>query len=350
MSSSAVKPTTPDLLRRLAFLTVLLLGAGPAAVASAGSYPWPVRPFGQQHPIRGYPGDPRTVFERPLASNPFVGPGVFGFHQGVDIVAPDGTPVYPVADGVAHYLGAATLNVVGKHHVTFQYFHIVPVVGEGQRVVRSVTVLGYVQAPFGHVHLSEIDGGHIVDPLQRGHLTPYHDRTRPRIGQIVISRAGDIVESKASVCGRVQVAATAWDEPALPVPGTFAGLPVTPAYVAWSLARKNGKILRPWTTAADFRRVLPRNRVFWKVYARGSYENAPRFGRQQFTGRPGRYLFLLSAHLDTTRMRNGAYVLKVRAMDERGNKAQSATTFAVRNGGGVCRGSLAALQTALQSP
>lgn len=335
--------TIPDPLRRLLLLTLLLLAAGPASAALAAPYPWPVKPFDQQHPIRGYPGDPRTVFERPFDASPFRGPGTFGFHQGVDIVAADGTPVYPVADGVVHYLGAATFNVVGAHHRTFQYFHVVPIVGEGQRVTRSVTVLGYVQAPFGHVHLTEIDGGRIVDPLLRGHLSPYSDHTWPGIGPLEISRSAGVVESPSGVCGRVQLAISAWDRPALPVPGNFAGLPVTPAYVGWTLRHASGKVVRRWTTAADFRRGLPRNRLFWKVYAHGSYENAPRFGRQQFTGRPGRYLFLLAQSFDTTKLRNGQYVLRVLAMDERGNTTDRVAPFTVRNGGGACRGSLAEL-------
>ena len=338
--------TTPRPLRLLLPLlpAVLLLAAGPASAARSGPYPWPVKPFHAQHPIRGYPGDPRTVFERPFDASPFRGPGTFGFHQGIDVVAADGTPVYPVADGVVHYLGAATFNVVGAHHRTFQYFHVVPIVGEGQRVTRSVTVLGYVQAPFGHVHLTEIDGGHIVDPLQRGHLTPYSDHTWPRIGPLEISRSAGVVESPLGVCGRVQLAVTAWDEPALPVPGRFAGLPVTPAYVGWTLRRAGGKVVRRSTAAADFRRTLPRNGLFWKVYAHGSYENAPRFGRQQFTGRPGRYLFLLAHAFETTKLRNGPYVLRVVAIDERGNTTDRVERFTIRNGGGTCRGSLAETQ------
>jgi hypothetical protein len=45
---------------RRACLVVLLALALPAAAAA---YSWPVRPFNKQHPIRGFFGDPRTVFE-----------------------------------------------------------------------------------------------------------------------------------------------------------------------------------------------------------------------------------------------------------------------------------------------
>ncbi len=326
-------------------LAVAIVAAWPAGAALAAShpYPWPVKPFHTQHPIRGYPGDPRTVFARAATANPFYGPGVFGFHQGIDIVAPNGTPVYPVTNGVAHYLGASTLVVYSAGQRKFQYFHITPVVGEGERVVQSETVLGYVQPPFGHVHLSEIDGLRTVDPLMRGHLTPYRDTTKPAIGALVLTSRTGATESPLGVCGRVQISVTAWDKPALPVPGSFAGLPVAPAYVGWSLATSSGKRLRPWTTVADFRRRIPANRRFWKVYARGTFENAPRFARLQFTGRAGRYLFLLDPEIDTTHMRDGTYVARIRAMDERGNEANARLMFKVRNSGGICRGSLASL-------
>ncbi len=166
-------------LRLVLVLSVLSL----ALASGAAAYPWPFKPFAKQHPIRGFFGDPRTVYENGVLSGGFDGPGFFSFHQGVDISAPNGTPIYPVVSGVAHYLGAATLNVdtglwQGNERV-FQYFHIVPIVGEGEHVIARQTILGYVQPPYGHVHLTEINGTHSVNPLQKGHLTPYRDRTKP---------------------------------------------------------------------------------------------------------------------------------------------------------------------------
>ena len=156
-------------IRLLLIVTALAL----ASASAASAYSWPFRPFDAQHPIRGFFGDPRTVYDNGVLAGAFEGPGVFSFHQGIDIAAPDGTPIYPSENGTAHYLGASTLNVVTDHDVVFQYFHIVTVVGEGQPVVARRTVLGYVQAPFGHVHITEIDGTKVVNPLQRGHLEPY---------------------------------------------------------------------------------------------------------------------------------------------------------------------------------
>src|SRR5437763_5357669 len=138
-------------MRRLLLVIVLALAAAPVAAAK---YPWPFKPFDRQHPIRGFFGDPRTVYQNGILSNPFAGQGFISSHQGVDIAAPDGTPIYAVEDGVIHYLGAATLNLVTNHGVMFQYFHLIPVAGEGQHVSARRTILGYVQPPFGHVHLT----------------------------------------------------------------------------------------------------------------------------------------------------------------------------------------------------
>src|SRR4051812_3911185 len=111
-----------------------------ACPGRAAAFPWPFKPFDKQHPIRGFFGDPRTVFQNGALAGGFDGPGFFSFHQGVDIAAPDGTPIYPVVSGIAHYLGAATLNVDSGSGRIFQYFHIVPVVGEGQIVVAKKTI------------------------------------------------------------------------------------------------------------------------------------------------------------------------------------------------------------------
>ncbi len=318
-----------------------------ASASAASPYGWPFRPFNKQHPVRGFFGDPRTVYENGVLAGAFDGPGFFSFHQGIDIAAPDGTPIYPVASGVAHYLGAATLNVdtgsyQGNERV-FQYFHIVPVVGEGQLVVADQTVLGYVEAPFGHVHLTEINGSHAVNPLQKGHLAPYVDHTRPVIRETMFQNQTGLLQTPLGLCGRVEIAVDAFDKPPLGVPGSFNGLPVAPALVRWNVTRLNGTTVLPWRTAADFRKTLPANGNFFDVYAKGTYENAPRFGTQQYRSMPGRYLFLLAGNFDTTSLPNGVFVLGVVAADERGNQAALRERFSVLNArNGVCPGSLAA--------
>jgi hypothetical protein len=327
-------------------LLALVTAAGSLALASASAasaYGWPFRPFNQQHPIRGFFGDPRTVYENGVLAGGFDGPGFFSFHQGVDIAAPDGTPIYPVLSGTAHYLGAATLNVNAGPDRVFQYFHIVPIVGEGQEVIARRTILGYVQPPYGHVHLTEINGTHSVNPLQKGHLTPYIDRTRPTITDGLFRNQTGLLQTPLGLCGRVEIAVDAFDRPPVPVPGNFRGLPVAPALVRWSISRPNGTVVVPWRTVADFRTELPPNRRFSDIYAKGTYENAPRFGAQQYTAMPGRYLFLLAGNYDTSSLPNGVYVLGIRAADIRGNTASFEERFSVLNArNSVCPGTLPA--------
>jgi Peptidase family M23 len=323
---------------RLILVSIVL--AALALPAAAAAYPWPIKPFDRQHPVRGNFGDPRTVFAADVSDNGIEGPGSFTFHQGVDIAAPDGTPIYAIANGRINYEGAATLNLVTRGDVTFQYFHIVSVVGEGQRVTARRTVLGYVQAPYGHVHITEIRRGHVVNPLQRGHLTPYVDHTRPTVAKILVENQNGVVQTTLGLCGKVALVADAFDTPPMRVPGKFGGLPVAPALVTWMITR-NAKVVLRTRVAADFRHRLPPNSHFWDVYARGTYQNDTRFGRAQYASTPGRYLFLLAPRFDTKTLRNGSYLITVRATDIRGNTGSRSTLFSVLNTNGGCRGSLA---------
>jgi len=327
--------------RLLLVLFVTLVCAG-----SASAYPWPFKPFDRQHPIRGFFGDPRTVYENGILAGAFSGPAFISFHQGVDISAPNGTPIYAVENGKIHYLGAATINLATGHDVTFQYFHIIPIVGEGQQVIARKTVLGYVQPPFGHVHLTEIDGSHAVNPLQPGHLGPYRDRTKPHVKEVIVRNQSGDVQTPVGVCGRVEIDVDAFDSQPMPVPGTYHNLPVSPALVQWSLMRLGGKVVVPLKTVWDVRQVVPPNGKFFDNYAKGTYENSPRFGAQQYSGMPGRYLFLLAPNFDTTNLANGNYLITVRVADVRGNATTATDRLNVLNAkGSTCPGSLPAPPT-----
>jgi len=316
-------------------VVIWALGVALAALpAAASAYHWPVKPFAVQHPIRGFFGDPRTVFDDPFQADGVDGGGAFSFHNGVDISAPNGTAVFPVESGIVHSIDASALSVkTFDGSTTFQYFHVVPDVTSGQMVIADTTVLGHIQTPYAHVHLSEIDGMRITNPLLPGHLAPYADHTRPEVSLVEFRDATGAATAPSVVCGRVDVDAEAFDTQPLPVPGSFAGMPLAPALVSWQVRTIGGETILPPTVAVDFRRTLPPGRDFWNVYARGSYQNAPRFGQQQFERMHGRFLYRLASGLNSERLPDGPYQLTVTAVDERGNRSSLTRRFWVDNHG-----------------
>jgi hypothetical protein len=210
--------------------------------------------------------------------------------------------------------------------------HISPDVYDGQRVKASKTVLGHVDAIAAHVHLTEIDGGIVVNPLGMHHLAPYRDTTTPKVAGLLYGAPGAKFTKGRGVAGTIEIAAEAYDTPALPVPGSWYGYPVTPAVVSWSLTSSTGREVVPPTTVADFRYTLPSNRRFWRVYARGTYQNKPRFGGKQLRALPGRYDFRLTkTPLDTRALADGAYLVKVIAEDTSGNRTVHTETLTICN-------------------
>ena len=297
-------------------------------------YHWPIKPFDRQHPVRGFFGDPRTVVDaegEPGDTTPLT-PGSYTFHNGIDISAATGTAVYPVVSGRAGIGYADEVIVVTGDGRTFQYFHIHPAVTRGEHVVAEKTVIGYVLPGWFHVHLSEIDGFRVHNPLDPGHLEPYRDHTVPVVHRI----------EATGLHGFVRLAADASDMPPLAVPGAWFGFPVTPAVIAWRLKRAHGRVVVPWRTAVDFRRTEPSNTRFWQIYAPGTYQNFPVFGRRYFSHRAGRYLFELTRQpLDTRRFANGAYVLTVRAGDVCGNTGTLRVPLRIDNAQPVLRSAAA---------
>ena len=227
-------------------LFLLICGSALCLCASASAYPWPLKPFNQQHPIRANFGDPRTRFLNTMLTDGLQGPGTFLFHNGIDIAAPAGTPVYPVISGKVRYIDDAAVSVKTKGRGVFQYFHLAVTVPNGQHVVAGRTVLGYVMHAYDHVHLSEIRGGRVWNPLARGGIAPYRDRTVPQVRAINVRPAGSLLPFDSStVCGTVSLVAAADDAAPMAVPGVFAGFPLSPG-VDDLVAREGGRQhLRP---------------------------------------------------------------------------------------------------------
>jgi murein DD-endopeptidase MepM/ murein hydrolase activator NlpD len=305
---------------RLTRTLIVALAAALVLPAVASAYGWPLARFHRQHPIRGYFGDPRTIYWDPFEPGRFPENGQVSFHDGVDIVADPGQPVYPVLTGVVHRAGGERVIVRTRDGRRFEYVHVDPSVRRGQRVRAGRTVLGHVELMAGHVHLTELSRtGRAVDPLLRGHLEPYFDGTVPRVPAIEVRSTGGRTLDPLSLRGFVAPVAEAFDNPAMTVHGSWYGMPVAPASLRWTLRRSStGKTVRHGVPF-DFRRLLPARNRFWHVYARGTYQNHPRFAGRQYPKLRGRYLYRLGGVLDTRSLRDGVYVLRVAASDTRGN-------------------------------
>jgi hypothetical protein len=260
------------------------------------------------------------------------GSGIFHFHEGVDISAPDGTPVYAVKSGTARLLSGRTVAVDSGAGVVFQYWHIVPAVRTGQSVAAHETVLGRIQVGYEHVHLTELRNGYAVNPLAPGHMGPYGDSTRPRVSSVAFRRAGSSAPLLAEfVSGQVDLFAEAHDPTALPVPGKWANLAVAPALVTWRIERANDhSVARSEAVAFDVRDGLPQL-PFWRAYMRGTRQNASVFAGHKYMRQPGVYLFRLGPVFDTHVLQNGIYVLVVTARDTAGNAGSLRQVFSVRN-------------------
>ena len=177
------------------------------------------------------------------------------------------------------------------------------------------TVLGRIAKPCGHVHLSELQSGTYVNPLQRGHLTPYRDDTAPQVGRITAQRTAAGVDFDA----------TADDYPSLPVPGAWNDLPVSPARLSWRVDSTRGAVVVPERVAFDVTEHLP-STPFWAVYARGTHQNMTTFTRFYAYRQPGEYVF----HLGTIQLAPGTYRVVVTASDIRGNHGTRTTQLVVR--------------------
>ncbi|HEY6962460.1 MAG TPA: M23 family metallopeptidase [Gaiellaceae bacterium] len=325
--------------RSLGFvIAVATLSAVSAIAAGAAGeragYAWPVAPFDRPHPIRSTFGEPRTLFDGPPTSDTlYRGTGSFSFHNGVDIAAPDGAAVYAVRDGVVSSTAGRKVIVTSSDGASFQYWHIVPRVKAGDHVTASRTILGRIRTTYGHVHLVEFDGGHPVNPLAPGHLTPYRDATRPTIDRIEFRVPGtpspDVLPEM--IRGTVEVVVPVSDRPRPSAPGEWRTMATAPAVVRWCVVRaRDGAVRVRARTIFDVRDRLPAPRAFWEVYARGTWQNDPTFLKHRYWRQEGLFLYRLG-RLDTRRLADGIYRIVVNAEDIGGNTATRGATFLVYN-------------------
>ena len=311
-------------------LAAALLTFALVAPACASAYAWPLHPFDRPYRIRAVFGEPRTAFDLPPGAGGVTGPGAFEFNDGIDIVTPAGAAVYAVSSGRIDVRDATTVVVRDRSGSAFEYENIEPAVLDGADAVAGQTFLGFALES-GYVRLSEREDGRPVNPLAEGHLSPHRDRTRPQVRRLELRNASGETISPLEACGRISLVAEAFDVPPVPLRGTWAGMRVAPALVRWRLVRVSTNALITERTSVDFRRTIPREAQFWDIYARGTYENMPRFVDGRLLGMPGRFLFSLVDGLDTRALPNGAYEVTVVAADVRENARSLTRRFAVVN-------------------
>lgn len=107
-------------------------------------------------------------------------------HMGVDMRAPAGTPIYPMAPGIVsnvgtNHDGGNTVNVKHKGNVETYYAHMSTVKVQPGDKVTTNTVLGNVgntgnaSHTFPHLHLQVWENGAIQDPAKYFSIPKYTD-------------------------------------------------------------------------------------------------------------------------------------------------------------------------------
>ena len=294
----------------------------------SATYPWPIKPFDRQHPVRGFLCDPR------------ISGGGRSFHTGIDVAAPAGTPVYAVAPGKVSYGsprdvaangGVVVVEADGRN---FGYWHIKPAVQPGVHVPLH-GLLGHVAVQpedWGHVHFAEsthtANGITYWNPLRAGALTPFADYGPPVIDAILTTQPPNqirgLVDLSVRTHDKTPIAITQRDPPG------WRDMPVTPALVRWRLTHGATTVVA-WQVAVDHKHSFrpnvqgdpPTDVNFATIYAPDTTQNNP--------NSPGHFHFWLKRHFDSTRYRNGAYTLDVEASDVRGNRRSHSLTLTFAN-------------------
>lgn len=272
-------------------------------------YGWPLKPFHRQHPVRGFFGDPRIADHGQSRQ----------FHFGVDVSGANGTPVYTTLTGTAsiHQRHPDVVLISGTSGLQFSYWHVVPTIRNGQRVVAYETVIGHIEKPWAHVHFAEARNGVYLNPLRPGALGPFVDTTTPRASWITTEVDGRSVSPAPS--HPFDLVAQVEDETPLAVPRPWHDLPVMPALVRWRLLDAAGRPVVGWRTVIDFRNTIPDASEFDRIWAPGVTQNHVRM--------PARYRVSLARSIDG--LGSGTYTVEIAARDTRGNGSVTRTTIAV---------------------
>jgi hypothetical protein len=193
-------------------------------------------------------------------------------------------------------------------------------VRSGERAVAYRTLIGHIEAPYGHVHFSEARNGRYLNPLRPGAMGPFADHTAPWVARLTAEN-GDRQLQSSGLRSAFDLVAEVDDETPLAIPRPWHDLPVTPALTRWRLVTAHGRSVLGWRTVADFRATIPPASEFDRVWAPGTTQNHVRS--------PGHYRLVLARGLE---LPAGRYVVEVAVRDTRGNRSASRFTLAVQAG------------------
>lgn len=299
-----------------------LAPATPATAAGkpAHSYAWPLKPFHRQHPVRGFFGDPRVHGE------------THSFHFGVDISAPDGTPVYATLTGRIYVEPerpeTVAIRSAADPSVVFSYWHLVPTVRTGQHAVAQGTMIGRIARGWGHVHFAESVGGQYRNPLRPGAMRPFSDSAAPVVTAVGVERHQEPVGFQ-SVTGKVDLVVDTFDRTPLAVPAPWRNMPVMPVFVRWRILSETGRPMARWATAVDFRLTIPPARAFKSIFAARTRQNHP--------NRAGRYRVYLARNWNASELAAGGYRIQASVTDVAGNTAGVTARIVVASSVGSAR-------------
>jgi len=156
------------------FALIFMLFSSVKFIFAQTPFPWPVTPFNESQEITGIFAEFRDTGSADH------------FHNGTDIPKPDGSPVYPVKDGIVTSIGTVSSQssnaFVRVQDVAYVHIGPNPSLAVGDSVFASQTILGTILSGLGHVHFTNgFVGAEKNSMLTDNGLTPLNDPWSPII-------------------------------------------------------------------------------------------------------------------------------------------------------------------------